>query len=70
LNNQANISSLTITDNNIYDLQNIFDDINSKTPEIEENLSSISIVNNNEGPTEGVDMKPPQKQGRVNNLRA
>ena len=73
LNNKANINNLnlTITDNNIYDLQNIFDDIKSKIPEIEEKSSSISIVNNNQGQVEGVDINSVvQKQKPVNNLRA
>ena len=71
LNDQSNITDLNlrITDNEIFDLQNIFDDINIKITEIEDKSTSTSIVNNDQGQGEGINMKPAQKQGRLN-LRA
>ena len=64
LNNQANITDLTITDNNIYDLQNIFDDINSKITEIEEKSTNTSIVNNDQGQGEGKEEGVEKGEGK------
>ena len=71
LNDQSNITDLNlrITDNEIFDLQNIFDDINIKITEIEDKSTSTYIVNNDQGQGEGINIKPAQKQGRLN-LRA